>query len=84
MVVSMVEVLWRDCHSLTDGWTALADLDVHERIIRSVGFMLDHDTKRDHVVIAQSLDDGMVDNVIAIPHSVVISVRSLVTKDDHL
>jgi Mn-dependent DtxR family transcriptional regulator len=71
-----VEVHWRDCHALTEGWTHLSDLDTHERVIRSVGFVLE-DRKHDHLVLAQSLDDGLVDNVIAIPLAVIISVCSL-------
>lgn len=82
MIAPMVEVMWRDCHSLTDGWTLLSDLDTHERIIRSVGFVIE-DAKTDHLVIVQSIDDEHVDNAIAIPNAVLISVRPLATISDH-
>lgn len=76
----MVEVRWRDCHALTDGWTCLSELDVHDRIIVSVGFLVD-DAKIDHLVLVQSVDEENVDNAIAIPMAVVVSVRSLTIAD---
>lgn len=75
-LMRIVEVLWRDCHALTDGWTLLSDIDTHERVIRSVGFVLE-DVKPDHLVLIQSIDDGHVDNAIAIPSAVIESVRPL-------
>jgi hypothetical protein len=69
-----VTVTWRDCYAVTDTWTDISNLDLHDRIIRSCGFVVETD-RSDLLVIAQSVDGDNLDHVLAIPIVQVIEVR---------
>lgn len=74
----LVLVTWNDAHAVTDSWEDIDALDSSPCVVSSVGFVLPH-VKAGHVVLAQSLidDDGVVDNVLAIPVGMVRSVSVL-------
>ena len=61
------EVTWVDAHATTTTWTASADLDICDRVIRSVGWVIHRDAR--HLVLALSVDRDAdaVDSVITIP-----------------
>lgn len=74
MIPAIVE--WIDAHADAYGWTAIEDLDIQPRVIRSCGWLLDP-IKPDHTSIAQSVTDEHVDQVTHIPSINVLRIERL-------
>ncbi|MGA1111057.1 MAG: hypothetical protein ACO3VO_05625 [Ilumatobacteraceae bacterium] len=76
---TLLLVVWRDAHAVTDTWTHIDELDVDDCVVVSVGIVLP-DAKQGHLVLAQSMIDGenTVDGVLAIPHGMIISETVIV------
>jgi len=68
-------VVWIDAHAATLRWTTFDELEINEREIVSVGFLVQDDDE--HVVLAQSMDHvtDSVDSVLVIPRACVRSLR---------
>lgn len=72
-----VLVEWVDAHSDAHGWTEQDELDPEPRIVVSVGMVL-RNVKPNHLTVAQSMDDGVVDSVLSIPTSCIKRVVRLI------
>lgn len=69
---SKVLVVWHDAHAIAEGgWCQINDIDHEPCVVQSIGWLL-ADTKRDHVVLAQSVTgDGTFDAVLCVPVAMV-------------
>jgi hypothetical protein len=75
----MVEVVWDDAASLTEGWTQDIE-DEGPHLALSVGFLV-RETK-DHIVIAQDIDEeGHHNGRSQIPRGMVKRLKVLKRKD---
>jgi hypothetical protein len=75
---ALVQVVWRDAHAATDGWTLPEEIDQDPCMVTSVGYLL-AGCKPGHLVLAQSViaDQGAVDHVLAIPVAMVAKIKVL-------
>lgn len=75
--MSSVQVDWFDAHATAQTWTALDEVEMAERRIRTVGILVALD--RQHMAVATSHDDDAeaVDSVTVIPLVNVVSVTAL-------
>lgn len=73
----MVRVTWFDAFAETSSWIEIDDIDDEPCEVMSVGFLL-ADAKKDHVVIAQSINDNdSIDSVLCIPVAMVAKTELL-------
>lgn len=71
---TLVLVVWHDAHTEVTGWCELSDIDDAPCVVHTVGLLLP-DTKRDHVVIAQSVTSSdALDGVLCIPIGMIKSM----------
>jgi len=62
-----VEVVWHDAHDIPGTWIELAEIDGEPCVVKSYGILIP-DAKKDHVVVAGSYtNEGMLNNVLAVP-----------------
>jgi len=74
---TLVKVLWHDAHSVSHSWMDASDIADEPWLVETVGWMLS-ETKKNHVVIAQShIGHETYDNIIAIPVAMVVSTTIL-------
>jgi len=71
-----VVIIWTDAFQVTTGWTEIDALELEHRIVESAGWLI-HADHHGLAVIALSLDDTRVDNVVAIPTSAVKAIVNL-------
>jgi hypothetical protein len=74
---ALVEVTWHDAHAVSGAaWMEIEEIEKDDPcVVSSVGWLL-ADTKRGHVVIAQSHNsEGFFDHIIAIPTPMVVTTR---------
>lgn len=73
----MVRVTWLDAFAQTDSWIEIDEIDDEPCEVVSVGFLL-ADAKKDHVVIAQSINaNDAIDSVLCIPVAMVAKTELL-------
>lgn len=73
----IVRLTWLDAFAETSSWMDIDEIDDEPCQVVSVGFLL-ADAKKDHVVIAQSINDNdSIDSVLCVPVAMVIKTELL-------
>ena len=79
--IDLVIVVWRDAHSVSDGWMWLdVPADPEPLMVTTVGWLIDkrHGGKRGHVSLAQSVTDHRaIDSILHIPKGMVEKIIPL-------
>lgn len=81
-MVKPVLVVWHDAHADRTRWTDITELsDEGPYEVQSVGYLIPK-CKKNHVTLAQSNADDVVDSLLHIPTKMVVSITELGQKNE--
>lgn len=77
MSYSIVRIVWNDAFADTSSWIEVDSIDDKPCEVISVGHLIP-DAKKDHVVLAQSVNiEESIDSVLMIPVAMIVSTELL-------
>lgn len=77
MSYSIVRIVWNDAFADTSSWIDVDSIDDKPCEVISVGHLIP-DAKKDHVVLAQSVNvEESIDSVLMIPVAMIVSTELL-------
>jgi hypothetical protein len=71
-------VKWRDAHLRGDAWVTVDQIEIEDRVVHTVGWLIEEKSNDGYILMASNmLDDDLVDTIMAIPVAMVVEIRRM-------